>query len=155
MPLTHDHHHALAQARRLRVAAGGGAHELLQQSKEFLDFFYEETIHHFREEEEVVFPLAIQAERAVPLLTRVVLEHLRIHALVLRLSTEADSGVVRAASALELSSALDVHIRFEEGEVFPLLEEIVSEELLSTISLRPRERGAAPDPSAVAGVASS
>lgn len=69
MPLTHDHHHALAHVRHLRLAADGDAQELLKQSQGFLDFFHEDTLNHFREEEEIVFPLAIGDERASELLS--------------------------------------------------------------------------------------
>jgi hypothetical protein len=39
IPLTHDHHHALAHARRLRVAAGGTREDRSEQAREFLYFF--------------------------------------------------------------------------------------------------------------------
>jgi len=140
MPLTHDHHHALAHARRLRVAAGGEARELLEESQGFLDFFQKDTLHHFREEEEVVFPLAIADERASELLSRVVTEHLQIHALVARLALEVDKGRVDKGTGLRLAEALEAHIRLEEGKVFPLLEEVVSDDQLRKITLGPRNR---------------
>ena len=140
MPLTHDHHHALAHARRLRLAASEGPDELLREAREFLDFFHNDTLIHFREEEEVVFPLAIEDERAAPLLGRVVMEHLRIHALVARLSEQVTGGNVHPESASDLATALEAHVRVEEKELFPLLEEVVADEELKAISLRPRER---------------
>ena len=140
MPLTHDHHHALAHARRLRVAAGGNAAELLQQAQSFLAFFHEETLGHFREEEEIVFPLAIDDERASELLARVVVEHLRIHALVARLTTEVAEATVQGPTAMRLAEALEAHIRLEEREVFPLLEQVISDEALRKVALKPRSR---------------
>ena len=53
VPLSHDHHHALVQARRLREGAEPGA--------SFLRFFSEETIRHFCEEEERLFPALVSA----------------------------------------------------------------------------------------------
>jgi iron-sulfur cluster repair protein YtfE (RIC family) len=142
MPLTHDHHHALAQVRRLRLAAAGAdASALLSQAQAFLDFFRDDTVNHFREEEEVVFPLAAEDERAKELLTRVMAEHLQIHALASRLGSEVTRSRVTPESASELASALEAHIRFEEGKLFPLLEEVVADDQLSAISLRPRARG--------------
>lgn len=143
MPLTHDHHHALAHARRLRLAAGGDAQELLRQSQGFLDFFHEDTLNHFREEEEVVFPLAIGDERASELLSRVVTEHLQIHAMVARLAIEVDEAWVHGPTALRLAEALEAHIRLEERKVFPLLEEVISDDQLRGITLGPRNRDSA------------
>lgn len=141
IPLTHDHHHALAQARRLREAAVGSDDDRLRQAGEFVTFFKEDTIGHFREEEEIVFPLAIDDPRATSLLGRVVIEHLQIHALVARLSEEVARGDVAQATAEQVAIALERHIRLEEKEVFPLLEDIVSEDQMASVLLAPRERG--------------
>lgn len=140
IPLTHDHHHALAQARRLRLAAGREDDERLRQAREFIEFFQTDTINHFREEEEVVFPLAIEDERATPLLAEVVVEHLRIHALVGRLAAEVEQGKVTTEAATDVAETLERHIRLEEGKVFPLLEEVVPADRLTRISLEPRTR---------------
>jgi iron-sulfur cluster repair protein YtfE (RIC family) len=140
IPLTHDHHHALAQTRRLRSAAKDDGRELLGQSQAFLDFFHDDTVNHFREEEEVVFPLAVDDGRAKDLLARVMMEHLQIHALVSRLEVEVAESRVTPESASELATALEAHIRFEEGKLFPLLEEVVADDRLTAISLRLRSR---------------
>ncbi|MDP9234911.1 MAG: hemerythrin domain-containing protein [Actinomycetota bacterium] len=140
IPLTHDHHHALAQARRLRIAAGGEGADLLARSTEFFRFFHDETIEHFREEEEIVFPLGIGDERAQPLLARVMLEHLQLHARVSALGEQIDEGKISREVAIQLADALEAHIRFEEGEVFPLLEDRVPQERLDAIALPPRNR---------------
>ena len=71
--LTHDHHHALAQVRALRLAATRGGEDRLRQSGEFLDFFETETRDHFREEEEVVLIeriLTVEALDAISLHSR-------------------------------------------------------------------------------------
>jgi hemerythrin-like domain-containing protein len=140
IPLTHDHHHALAQIRRLIVSAQDEGQDLLEQSREFLDFFRDDTINHFREEEEIVFPLAIDDARAKPLLARVMVEHLEIHALVARLEVQIAEGQVTQDTATQVAEALERHIRLEESEVFPLLEVVVSDDQLSTIQLSVRRR---------------
>jgi iron-sulfur cluster repair protein YtfE (RIC family) len=145
IPLTHDHHHALAQARQLLLVAEGGDEEkLLARAHEFFRFFHEETITHFREEEEMVFPLAVGDIRATPLLTQVLLEHLRLHELVGLLGTQIADGTISPDSARELAEALESHIRLEEGKVFPLLEEIVPTERLGTVALPARNRAERP-----------
>jgi hemerythrin-like domain-containing protein len=145
IPLTHDHHHALAHARQLRVVAQSGEEDrLLAQADTFFRFFHEETITHFREEEEMVFPLAVGDERATPLLTQVMLEHLRLHALVALLGAAIDEGQVSPDSARDLADLLERHIRLEEGKVFPLLEEIVPSDLLDGLALSARKRAERP-----------
>lgn len=125
IPLTHDHHHALAQTRQLQAAAKVGGRELLWQAQVFLTFFYDDTVTHFREEEEHVFPVAVADARATPLLNRVMVEHLQIHALATQLELEVAAGRATARSAAELAGALESHIRLEERDLFPLLEEII------------------------------
>ena len=126
------------------MAADGDVQELVGQAQGFLDFFHEQTLDHFREEEEVVFPLAVEDERAAALLGRALIEHLKIHALASRLSAQVSEGSVTAETAIALAAALDAHIRFEEGELFPLIEEVVGDEQLS--SLLPRDRDRIPAP---------
>jgi iron-sulfur cluster repair protein YtfE (RIC family) len=140
IPLTHDHHHALSQARHLRLSAKGGPEKRLDQAKEFMDFFHEDTIEHFRQEEEIVFPLAIGEARAAGLLGRVMVEHLQIHALAGRLSAEIRTGEVSADTTLQLADTLEAHIRLEEKELFPLLEEVVPANELAATDLAWRRK---------------
>ena len=60
IPLSHDHPHALVEARRLRRAAGGN--DATGASRAFLRFFADESTRHFRDEEERVFPAVVDAE---------------------------------------------------------------------------------------------
>ena len=58
IPLTHDHHHALAHARQLRIAATADDPESLPDVvARFLDAYETELVPHFREEEELLLPL--------------------------------------------------------------------------------------------------
>lgn len=120
IPLSHDHHHALVEARRLRRAAG--TPESAAVASEFVRFFSDETVGHFREEEELLFPLVVEFDEARELLVQALLEHQRLHALTARLqrilTTGADvSGVMR-----ELGELLEAHVRLEERRLFPLIE---------------------------------
>jgi hemerythrin-like domain-containing protein len=117
----------------------------LDQATEFVAFFHGDTVAHFREEEEVVFPLAVGDPRARDLLSRVMIEHLQFHALVSRLEDQIAQGAVDAGSAQQTAEALEKHIRLEEGHVFPLLEEIVSDAELAKVSLATRNRDEPPD----------
>ena len=141
IPLTHDHHHALAAARRLERAATSDVSERATQARGFLDFFEADTIAHFREEEEIVFPLVIDVPEAKPLLIRLLLEHVQLHALVFRLRAELDSGEVAPETTAQIASLLQRHIRREEKVLFPLIESLAADPLAS-VDLSPRDRGA-------------
>jgi len=56
-PLSEQHHHELAHARRLLRAAGAGPEERLAVASAYVDAFFTETVEHFRREEEILFPL--------------------------------------------------------------------------------------------------
>ena len=62
MPLSHDHHHALVEARRLRCAAEGPGSSTAASA--FLRFFASETVGHFRAEEELLFPTVVDFPEA-------------------------------------------------------------------------------------------
>ncbi len=95
---------------------------------------------HFREEEEVVFPLVIDETEAQPVLAHVMMDHLRIHALVRTLRWELESRNVNDETMTNVVSATEEHIRFEENSVFPMIERLLPEEMLGAVSLAPRNR---------------
>lgn len=94
----------------------------------FSRFFADESVRHFREEEERLFPLVADSEEARPLIVRALLEHQQLHALAGRVAN-GDTGPMR-----ELAELLQAHVRFEERELFPLLERLLVDEL-STLRL--------------------
>jgi len=141
IPLTHDHHHALAAARRLEGSATADPTERASQAGAFLEFFEADTVAHFREEEEVIFPLVIDYPEAQPALTRVLLEHVQLHALVSRLRAEVAAGVVDPETPKLIASLLQNHIRHEEKLLFPLIESTAAAPL-ALVALSPRNREA-------------
>ena len=76
VPLSHDHHHALVEARRLGKAADGTDAARRKAAADFVRFFSTETVRHFREEEEQLFPALVGQEGADErLLVQALLEH--------------------------------------------------------------------------------
>lgn len=140
IPLTHDHHHALAQVRKLKSAANGADDDRSAGAKRFLEFFGSDTIAHFREEEEVVFPLVVDAPQVRETLERVVMQHLSIHAHVQLLQHVSENGPPTPETLLEIAGELERHIRFEEKVVFPLIESIVGGTRLAVVKLARRAR---------------
>lgn len=84
---------------------------------------------HFRDEEEHLFPLVVDSEEAQPLVVRALLEHQRLHALTRDLAS-GDTARMR-----ELGELLEAHVRFEERELFPLIERLLGE-LLAGVEVR-------------------
>lgn len=145
IPLSHDHHHGLVQARSLRRAAARGTAERRTAAVAFLDFFTRETRWHFREEEERLFPLLVGADdTAIALLTQALLEHQQLHALAATLQADLAAGDVPSGIMRELARTLEQHIRFEERTLFPLIENVASDHALRRLQETPNT-GAADD----------
>ena len=136
-----DHHHrGLVQARRLRRAAAGDEANMPEETAEaFLEFWQEGTTTHFREEEEVLLP--VLARYREDLLGRepvveMLLQHARIRGLIMGLSDEVKVGGVRPERLGSIYELLETHIRLEEREVFPTIEEALQEEALREVADR-------------------
>jgi hemerythrin-like domain-containing protein len=142
IPLTHDHHHALAACRRLRLAAAE-ASARSAGARVFVDFFMTDGLMHFREEEEQLFPLVVGEEAAKSPLQKVMVEHLEIHAAVQDLAAEVSADALSANSMISLADLLEGHVRFEERVLFPLIESMVGDERLRELHLAPRDRNTA------------
>lgn len=125
--LSHDHHAALFVALRLRRADAETAGEVRSA---FRAYWEEHGRRHFREEEEILFPAyAAFGSAHHPLLTRALGDHVAIR----RLAQEvlADAGVPVLA---ELGAELERHVRLEERELFPLIEEALPEDELKRVA---------------------
>jgi mannose-6-phosphate isomerase-like protein (cupin superfamily) len=114
--LSHDHHHALVHARRLREGDPAG----------FAEFFARDLVRHFRQEEEVVFPLLAEVGEHPPELARALVEHARVRALARR-------------PGPELGELLEAHVRLEERVLFETIQRAVPDERLT--ELLPSGRG--------------
>lgn len=124
IPLSHDHHHALVEARRLRAAADRDD-DPAEAAAAFAGFFAAVNVPHFREEEETLFPLVAGFDDARPLIVEALLDHQRLHALVAELQGSTD---VRG-SMREIGELLEAHVRREERELFPLIERLAADRL--------------------------
>lgn len=124
-PLSRDHLQALLAAKALREAEDPDA-----ARSAFLDFWRDHGAHHFRVEEEVLLPQwALYAEVDRPAVNRMLEEHLAIRREALRLV--AGEGGLEDLRAL--GDLLHDHVRFEERELFPAIEESLNEEQLARL----------------------
>lgn len=129
IPLSHDHHHALAQARRLEDAASMlGLAERRRTADDFVNFYLGRLLRHFREEEELFFAPLVDLPEARDLVMQAVAEHLRMHALVRALRRQLVSGDSDPETLRELGKLLTAHVRAEEHDLLPLVERLLSEE---------------------------
>jgi hemerythrin-like domain-containing protein len=134
-PLTHDHHHALAQARRLHdVSKMADITERRNRANDFLNFYFGRAIRHFHEEEEVFFAPLVDDPRAGDLIVRAVVDHLRLHALVRMIKRQLTDGEADQETLGEISRILTEHVRFEEKELFPLIERLIPEDQLQDLA---------------------
>jgi hemerythrin-like domain-containing protein len=110
--LSRDHHHALEVARRLRRAESG----TLGDTRERLDAFLRERgVEHFEIEEQVFTPelCAADAQWGASV-SRMLAEHEEIRGRV--------GYVDDVAAAHALGQILHDHVRFEERELFAIVE---------------------------------
>ena len=116
-PLSRDHHQALFVAQKLRRASAGTASEAQDA---FLAFWRSHGRHHFRCEEEILLPAyAGYGDPRHPLVLRVLAEHV-----VIRHAADQLKGSESPLEALqELGVQLADHVRLEERELFPLIEQ--------------------------------
>ena len=115
-PLSRDHHHALEHALKLRRASEDDVAAVVAA---FLAFLVTDGRAHFAQEEQLLAP-QVPDDRA-DLVRRMQSEHEEI----LR-GAEALGRRPGVASARELGELLSRHVRFEERELFPLLERRLS-----------------------------
>jgi hemerythrin-like domain-containing protein len=126
--LSRDHHQALVIAQRLRRAGDDGAGEA---QAAFLDFWRSEGELHFRVEEEVLLPrLAAAGGADSAAAARVLVDHAEIRLRALRLQ----GGPVSAALLKELGELLAEHVRLEERDLFPMIEEILNDRQLRILA---------------------
>jgi hypothetical protein len=114
-PLSHDHHKALFVAQRLRRADDEAA-----AAAELLDYWLTHGRRHFEIEEGVLLPAWLELDPAAQpaLAARLAAEHLSIRTFVRR----AGAGGLDLAGLAEAGRLLAEHVRFEERELFPLIE---------------------------------
>ncbi len=132
--LSHDHHHTLALALRLRQGEGallsdGWTHDPLLQIQRVQSLLEVDLRPHFAAEEEILFPLV---ERSLPSLTYLVRalcqQHREVESLVVLLKSAG--GADARGLLARVGSLLEDHVRREERELFPVCESGLTEEVL-------------------------
>jgi hemerythrin-like domain-containing protein len=132
VPLSHDHHHGLALALRLRQGESallndGWTHDRQEQAHRVQSFYEEELRSHFKTEEEVVFPVLVElVSVAAPIVAELLKQHFMLESLVTELASAKKNFLEE--KLIKFGELLDQHIRIEERELFPLYEQNISVE---------------------------
>ncbi len=131
IPLSHDHHHGLVLAFRLREGLPHNrkpADSPREQAEDAVRFFHDNLVAHFRAEEEALFP-AIRAcvPYAAAMLATLTAEHGEMHAQIENLIQASPDEVPLRTKLKAFGDLLERHIRHEERELFPLYEAHISE----------------------------
>jgi hemerythrin-like domain-containing protein len=126
IPLSHDHHQALFVAQRLKRA------EHAEEERErFLSFWNTHGESHFEIEEQVLLPGWLEADPDADarLAARLASDHLAIRTAARRLGR----GAIEPQQLHDLGLLLERHVRFEERELFPLIESRLDAEAIARI----------------------
>ena len=127
--LSRDHHQALAIALRLRRATPESRSEVRTA---FLAFWDGHGRRHFELEEDVLVPAyAAHRDPEHPLVLRMFDEHTALRRQADHLA--GDAGVSLDALR-ELGEQLSAHVRMEERELFPVIEQALPDDDLAAVA---------------------
>jgi hemerythrin-like domain-containing protein len=121
-----DHYGGLVAAQHLLRARS--ADERRKALGEFLEAWRSEIAEHFVDEERLLTPLMDVAQRA-----RMDEEHATLRALAQQAEQQANAADPWADFVRDLGQRLNDHIRWEERELFPALEQSATSEQLRQI----------------------
>lgn len=126
IPLSHDHHHGLVLAFRLREGLPRNrlpSDNPQEQAEDAVRFFHDNLTAHFRAEEEVLFPaIRTHVPYAATMLDTLTTEHGEMRAQVEFLSQASPDTATLQTRLKAFGDLLERHIRREERELFPLYE---------------------------------
>jgi hypothetical protein len=126
--LSRDHHHGLLLGWKIRQGLKYLAHP--QLIVDYITYFSTEALFpHFEEEEKQILTYLSKSD---PLKQRTLKEHINISLLIHQLTSAKEIEPVRL---LKIADSVDEHIRFEERELFPHLEELLNDVQLGKIGI--------------------
>jgi hypothetical protein len=134
IPLSHDHHHGLVMALRLKKGGPASPNDNWPSDPEkqidsLLAFARNELLPHFELEEKQLLGCTTGCEE---LEARVWQDHRDLRMMIDDLAanpTDQAAGLLR-----ELGARLEAHIRFEEREYFPKLQELLGDDGMARLA---------------------
>lgn len=122
-PLSRDHHHTLLLCWKIRKGFSKGV--AVERMKTYSDWFFENHVQpHFKIEEQYMFPILGMEHEMVK---RALAEHRRLERLF-----KEDNDLERSLSLIEVE--LEQHVRYEERELFNVIQEQATPQELELIA---------------------
>ncbi|HCN84967.1 MAG TPA: cation-binding protein [Sphingobacteriaceae bacterium] len=126
--LSRDHHHGLLLGWKIRQGL-----KYLSDPRiivNYIAYFSTAALFpHFEEEEKQILTYLSISD---PLKQRTLREHKNISLLIHQLTSDKE---IESAGLLKIAESVDEHIRFEERELFPHLEEVLNDDQLGKIGI--------------------
>ncbi len=131
LQLSKDHHFTLLFSWKIRQ---GLKHEAdVERIKKYVQYFWQRDMQdHFREEEDILFAPVKDAE-----VQKAIEDHRQIKEQIDLLKTS--TGEEASKQLTTLADLVDAHVRYEERELFPHLENVLTEAQLETIGAQLKE----------------
>ena len=130
--LSRDHHFGLLLVWKIKQ--GLAKHVALQRISSYVTYFFEHDLRaHFEEEETLLFP-KLPADN--PLRQRAEQEHRKIYELVKKLQDDEPNKKLLE----QFSDTLKEHIRFEERELFTLVQQSLTDAELESLAIHDNSR---------------
>lgn len=131
-PLSREHHSALILARLLQKSTPpykGLPADTEGKAEYAFNFYQHDLVKHFEEEEKVMRILKGKNPSLDLLMKMIFAEHQELHGLFQSINDHPD-----LISHLDtLGKTLETHVRKEERQLFPLIEQTCSEEIMAAI----------------------
>jgi hemerythrin-like domain-containing protein len=109
-------------------------------AREFVEFFSNEERIHLRDEEEELFPLLLRHVPSPPApLREARVQHVQLEGFARKLQIAVAAGTVDRETLAAAGELLEAHIRLEERQLFPLIEELVPDDQLLRLELADRD----------------
>ena len=140
-PLSHEHQHGLALALKLkypkRQLSSSNEAEISELKSELADKYENILRKHFRKEERYLVP----GFEDNNLMKQMLGEHIKLEGLYNKIVSNSEGWKLeQQRDMLNLfGELLDLHIRFEERELFPMIEKSLSEEQLEELGKKLKE----------------
>lgn len=123
IPFSREHHHSLLLGWKIRKGMANGTS--VERMKKYTDWFYKHHVSpHFEDEEKYIFPILGEDHEFIK---KALSEHRRLT----RLFNE-ETDIEKSLHHIE--EELERHIRFEERELFTLIQEKATPEELNKIA---------------------
>lgn len=132
-PLSREHHQVLLQAMRMKDPAPGSESEV---ASDFARFWGAEAVDHLAREEDVLIPPYLEAGGSAELVERLRREHAEIREHAQHVLSRIDGPGACGGCLARMGELLHDHVRFEERELFPEIERVLSPAELRAIGER-------------------